>query len=288
MTINPACFTVRCGDTDRVVPKSRKYSFSPDDLLPLRDKQQRFYPDCTLMNAADMILRLGFWGSSQAIRVSEFEKAIRDVCDRIPESALEVDPTASEIERIKHASKVCLALLVFAASGGRRRLHHIVKSMHKLVLALDDRVNGFDEPLLRVNRSPEKRREDRYAKCVKTWCAIACSVLIAMELPKGAAAEKIASIINKHKLLPSKISGTSIVARSVINWMRRWEDGDLVFLGDADTEFHKSFDYFDKGHKAAARQKVLEILTERLIERKKYRLFTEEEFPNPDVVRAGP
>ena len=159
---------------------------------------------------------------------------------------------------------------------GRSDLLPIVRSMHKLVVAIDERERGFDEPLLDVNKSPRSLREDRYTRCVKTQCAMAARALIAVGLTQSSAAEAVAKVVNRNVFLPVKRSGLSVVARSVINWMTRWDAGDLTFWCDPDIEFRLALGLFEEGKPKAAQRCVLTTLTEILKERWKYRLYPEE------------
>jgi hypothetical protein len=58
--------------------------------------------------------------------------------------------------------------------------------------------------------------------------------------------------------------------------MARFENGDLKFIGSADSEFRDAFDHFDQGRPSAARRKLLAVLTDRLNERKNYQLYPTE------------
>jgi hypothetical protein len=183
------------------------------------------------------------------------------------------DPAASDMEAFRRALKICLALVVFAAMGGRRDLQHIIKSLHLGVLAAEDRSRGVDEPLLRARRSPSNPREDQYSRCVKTWSAMACLALVSMGMSRKEAARKVADVVNKHGFLPPKRSGISVVPRSVLNWVARWHDGDLKFYGYAEYEFSEAFHLLDQGRCGAARRKLLSVLIDRLNERKNFQLY---------------
>ena len=177
----------------------------------------------------------------------------------------EADPTTSDIEAFGRALKFCLALVVFASIGGRDDLRHILQSLHMGVLAVEDRLRGVDEPLLRAKHSPTAGREDQYVKCVRTWSAMAALALVEMGMPRKQAAKKVAGNgVELTPILPPKRSGLTVVPRSVVNWMTRWEDGDLKYFGDARSEFRDAFLLLDQGHaKGAERNKLLAILAER-------------------------
>jgi hypothetical protein len=93
---------------------------------------------------------------------------------------------------------------------------------------------------------------------------------------KKKAAAKVADVVNKQQFLPPKRSGISIVPRSVLNWMARWDEGDLRYLGYAWMEFRDAFELSDQGRSKAAERKLLEILVERVTERKNFKLFPRE------------
>jgi len=196
------------------------------------------------------------------------------IFDLIPKSVLAIDSRVSELERFKHSVKVCLAILVFGARGGRRRdLEEIIKSLHKLVVAIDTRLHGFAEPLLNINRSPRNRRDDRYTTCVKTWCAVAGHTLLKMNMNQDSAARAIAEVVNKNKFLRPKSTGIAVVPRSITNWMREWDEGRLLFINPVDFEFKEALDLAGKGKILTARRRVIKILTERLYERKEFQLY---------------
>jgi hypothetical protein len=264
-----------------IAPKSRKIVITADDLLPLRAAgEEQYCPDFTLRWAAQLILGVGPWGDT-SLRWSDADSdaeqlaaAVSAIFDLIPKGVLEIDAQASELERFKHSVKVCLAILVSGARGGRRSdLEEIIKSLHKLVVAIDTRLHGFEEPLLNINRSPKNRRDDRYTVCVKTWCAIAGHTLLKMNMNQDSAARAIADVVNKNKFLRPKISGIAVVPRSIKNWMRAWHEGRLSFVSDAETEFREALDLAEKGKIPSARRLVTKILTERLYERKKFQLY---------------
>jgi hypothetical protein len=278
MSTGPSHITFKYSNDHRVVPKNRTWSISPEDLLLLREAGANEQPDWCLRTAAELTLRLGPWADNngQATGVNEFASLVRGMFDHIPQHALVLDSAASELETIKFSVRVCLALMVFAAMGGRRDLQYLIRSVHKLMVAIDERTHGFDEPLLQVSRSSKSAREDRYAKCVKTWCAMAGHSLVAMGVPKRLATARVADVVNKNEFLPPKRSGVSVVPRSVMNWMTRWDNGDLKFMGDADTEFRDAFDNLNKGYPLIAQRKVLTLLAKRLTERRKFQLFPQE------------
>jgi hypothetical protein len=204
-----------------------------------------------------------------------FAARVRDVFDAIPPAALVANPAQSEMEAFRQALKISLALVVFAAIGGRRDLHHILKLLHMGVLAVDERSRGVDEPFLRAIRSPRSPREDHYTKCVKTWCAMAGHALISMGMPRKEAARKVADVVNRHAFLPRKRSGISVGWRSVLNWMARWDDGDLRFCPPS-IAFGDAFNLLEQGQPSAAQRKLLNLLIEGLNERKNFQLYPRE------------
>jgi hypothetical protein len=249
-----------------------KVRFGPEDFLRLRDKHPGLYPDSALRFSAELILCFTSFSDRDG-----FAARLREVFDAIPVRALEADPTTSDIEAFGRALKFCLALVVFASIGGRDDLRHILQSLHMGVLAVEDRLRGVDEPLLRAKHSPTAGREDQYVKCVKTWSAMAALALVEMGMPRKQAAKKVADVLNRHQFLPPKRSGLTVVPRSVVNWMTRWEDGDLKYFGDARSEFRDAFLLLDQGHAKGAERKLLAILAERLSERRDFQLFPREE-----------
>jgi hypothetical protein len=248
-----------------------KVRFGPEDLLRMRDRHPGFYPDSALRFSAELILCFTSFEDRDVLAVR-----LRDAFDAIPVQALAADPTACEIEAFASALKLCLALVVSASVGGRRDLQHIIRSLHMGVLAVEDRLLGFDEPLLQAKRSPSAKREDKYTKCVKTWCAMAGLSLVSMGVPRSKAAAKVAHVMNKHRFLPPKRSGISVVPRSVLKWMARWENGDLKYFGEATYEFRDAFVLSERGRAKAAEQKLLGILVERVTESKNFQLYPRE------------
>jgi hypothetical protein len=55
--------------------------------------------------------------------------------------------------------------------------------------------------------------------------------------------------------------------------MTRWEEGDLKFPGDPNGEFEVAFKLLAQRQPDAARRKLLEILRDRLQERKNFQLY---------------
>src|ERR1700730_10128606 len=98
--------------------------FGAADLLPLRGDDPTEKPDWSLRTSAEWTL-LQEWNDRET-----FATRLREVFDAIPQKALAANPAASEMEAFKHALKISLSLVVFAAMGGRRDLHHIIKSLH--------------------------------------------------------------------------------------------------------------------------------------------------------------
>ena len=113
-------------------------------------------------------------------------------------------------------------------------------------------------------------------KCVKTWCAIAAHALVLMRCPKKEAARCVAEVVNKQKFLLPKRSGISVDPRSVLNWMARWDDGDLKVFNDGWCAFHEAFDLFNQGQPRAARHKLLNVLSDLLDERRNFQMYPEE------------
>jgi hypothetical protein len=248
-------------------PKHPKgISFGSMDFLRYREASQIEQPDQLMQLAAGNILRLGWYDKAFAARV-------RDVFDAIPLKALEIETGLSELETFRQVLMIALALVVHAGMGGRRDLHHIIQSLHKGVLAIDDRMRGVDEPFLRARYDPKRPREDDYVKCVKTWCAMAGHALLAMGVSKKEAAKGLADVVNRHKFLPAKVSGNSVGLRSVMIWMAKWDNGDYKALYDPWQEFRDAFEIFDQGRPIAARRKLLEVLTHRLRDRRNFRLY---------------
>jgi hypothetical protein len=245
--------------------------FGPEDFLRMREKHPRWYPDSALRISAELILCF-----TSIKDMDGFAVRLREAFEAIPVKAVATDPTASDIETFGRALKFCLALVVLASIGGRDDLRHILQSLHKGVVAVEDRLRGFDEPLLRARHSPTAGREDQYVKCVKTWSAMAALTLVEMGMPRKQAAKKVADVLNRNQFLPPKRSGITVVPRSVVNWMARWEDGDLKYYGDARFEFRDAFLLLDQGHAKGAERKLLAILTERLRERRDFQLFPKE------------
>jgi hypothetical protein len=226
------------------------------------------------------MLGVGPYGNtSLPLRVShshaqKLSTAVSAVLDVIPKSVLEIDEQGSELERFKHSVKVCLAILVFGARGDRiNDLQEIIKALHKLVVAIDTRLHGFEEPLLNINWSPKNRRDGRYITCVKYWCAIAGHTLLKMKMNQESAARAIAEVVNKNKFLPPKNTGIAIVPRSIKNWMRDWYEGRLPFVNPVEDEFKEAFDLAELGKINSAQRMVIKILTEQLIERREYHLY---------------
>ena len=245
-------------------------TFGADDFLRWRQKGAREQPDDALFTAATLTLQLGNWTS--------FKARARELFAAIPPAVLAADPAESEMEAFRRALKISLAVVVFAADDRREPQHiilqHLIKSLHKGVLAIEERSRGVDEPFLRATRSPTSPRENQYTKCVKTWCAMAGHALVSMGTPREEAAGNVADIVNKHKFLPTKRSGISIGPRSVLNWMARWDDGDLKF--PYQDEFGDAFHLLDQGRPSAARRKLLKMLTDCLNERKNFQMYPPE------------
>jgi hypothetical protein len=246
-------------------------TFRADDFLRWREKGAPKQPDDALFRAAELTLQLGDWES--------FKACARDLFAAIPPAVLAADPAESEMESFRRALKISLAVVVFAADDRREPQHiilqHIIKSLHKGVLAIEERSRGVDEPFLRATRSPTSPRENNYTKCVKTWCAMAGHALVSMGIPREEAAGNVADLVNRHKFLPPKRSGISIGPRSVLNWMARWDDGDLKFIWRPD-DFGDAFQLFDQGKPSAARRKLLKMLTDHLNERKNFQMYPSE------------
>ena len=250
-----------------ISPKNPKGNrFLPNDFLRLRQNNQLEQPDQVMQIAAGSILRLSWFDKS-------FAASIRQVFDAIPHKALEIEAGASELKSFGEALKIALALVVHAAMGGRSDLHHIIKTLHKGVLAVDDRLRGVDEPFFRAGYDPKSPREDDYVRCVKTWCAMAGHALVAMGTPKNEAAKSVAGVVNGHGFLQPKANGISVVPRSVMKWMARWDNGDLKALYDPWQEFADAFEILNQGRPLAARHKLLKVLADRLNERKSFRSY---------------
>jgi hypothetical protein len=255
---------------DTIKPKNPEgMTFGADDALRWRTKGAREQPDDALFTAATWTLQLGDWTS--------FKARARELFAAIPPAVLAADPAESEMEAFRRALKISLAVVVFAADDRREPQHiilqHLIKSLHKGVLAIEERSRGVDEPLLRATRSSTSPRENQYTKCVKTWCAMAGHALVSMGISEKEAAGNVADIVNRHKFLPPKRSGISIGLRSVLNWMARWNDGDLKFPCYPEVEFGDAFHLLDQGNPNVARRKLLKILTDRLNERKNFQMY---------------
>jgi hypothetical protein len=134
--------------------------------------------------------------------------------------------------------------------GVRHDLQHVLRSLHMGVLAVEDRLRGIDEPLLRASYSPTAIRGDHYTKCVKTWSAIALLALVTLGVPKTRAAKEVADVLNNHQFLPAKRSGKSITPRSVVNWVARYVAGDLKFVNNPEWEFQEALVLSDQGRRA--------------------------------------
>jgi hypothetical protein len=178
MSDDPVQATRKGPDLGRIWPKNPK-GVGVDDLLRTRGSDPAFHPDGSLRMIAHMVLPFESYSETCA-----FGDRLGNVFDAIPQEALAADPAESDTEAFARALKFCLALITLASMGGRTRLGHVLTSLHKGVVAVDDRLRGIDEPLLGAIRSPSAARDDHYARCVKTWCAMAGWSLVSMGVPK--------------------------------------------------------------------------------------------------------
>lgn len=274
MSMDSAQETQKKSRYGTIWPKhSEGITFGANDFLRLKDHpDNQMEPDGALQIGASCILRLSAGDNAFASRV-------RAVFDAIPQKALEIEAGTTDLKAFREALKISLGLVVYAAVGGRRDLQPIIRILHMGVLAVDERLRGVDEPVLRANYSPNGPRDDDYVKCVKTWCAMAGHALVAMGVPRKEAAKSVANVVNTHEFLPIKRSGKSVVPRSIVNWMVSWDNGDLKFLGDAATQFREAFDILDQSRANAAQRKLLQILVDRLHERKSFQLYPKETSP---------
>src|SRR5262249_13201615 len=111
--------------------------------------------------------------------------------------------------------------------------------------------------LARTPRSADAGREDNYQKVVKSFAVLACSALIRINVKKPEAERLIANHITMGKFLPPKEPDQSAAGpRSISNWRKRYERGDLPPLILPSRQF---LELFPKGS-IGNPQRVLELL----------------------------
>jgi hypothetical protein len=191
--------------------------------------------------------------------------------DAVPPSALVISPTDSMRARFKRALEVCIGIVGLAmlehrglSAGGKHRsdFELLFGSLQAGYDALSERDRGFDEPLLRSAwRSSEMPREALYERHIKSMSGIACYVLASFGLPKHVAARKVAKVLNEARLFTGKGPGS----RSVLNWMTRWQNGDLPRVPYYVDFFGEAYWLKKKGRPEAAQREVLRVLAEFII-----------------------
>jgi hypothetical protein len=154
--------------------------------------------------------------------------------DAIPASRLAISPGSDQREVFRFALEICTNMVALAVMDGRRDLERVKLALHAGRVALAERNRGFDEPLLSVRkRSPSDARESFHSLQIKTWCAMACEVLICFGLGERVAAKRVGALIDSNRfrnrlLRPKSPIGKS--DKSILNWRERWKRGDLQKL----------------------------------------------------------
>jgi hypothetical protein len=87
---------------------------------------------------------------------------------------------------------------------------------------------------------------------------MACYVLASFGVPKHVAARKVAKVLNEVRFFNEKGRG----GRSVLNWMFRWQNGDLPILGSYVDFFIDAYYLRNKGRPEAAQREALRVLAE--------------------------
>jgi hypothetical protein len=131
-------------------------------------------------------------------------------------------------QRMKHAVDIQIAI-VGSLLARRPDLFWLFESLMGLSDGLAELEGGFSPPALtRRARSANAPRETTCQKVVKATSVLAWAALVRIGLSKGDAARDIASHLSKGRFLPPKQPDqNSASARSILNWVRRYEAGHL-------------------------------------------------------------
>ena len=111
----------------------------------------------------------------------------------------------------------------------RPDLYWMFESLVSLSDSLAELDAGFSPPVLtRTPRSADAGREDTYQRVVKSFAVLAWSALIRSRVKNSEAGRLVADHLTRGKFLPLKERDQSAAsARTIYNWRKRYENGDL-------------------------------------------------------------
>ena len=131
-------------------------------------------------------------------------------------------------QRMKHAVDIQVAI-VGSVLYRRPDLYWLFDALMGLSDGLAELEAGFSPPaLMRTPRPPDAGRENTYQRVVKSFSVLTWAALVRIGLGKGDAARLIVNHLSKGKFLPPKQPNQSSAGtRSISNWIKRYEAGDL-------------------------------------------------------------
>jgi hypothetical protein len=149
--------------------------------------------------------------------------------DAIPPGVVAITPGTDDREVFRFALEICTNMVALAFMDGRRDLEPIKRALQAGRVALAERNRGFDEPLFRARkRLPGDPRERFCSLQLKTWCAMACTVLIYFGDREHIAAKRVADLLSGDRFNEALQPKSGKSAKSVLNWRERWTRGDLL------------------------------------------------------------
>jgi hypothetical protein len=177
-----------------------------------------------------------------------------------------IDPRASDRDALVMTLEVCMALVLLGKSHGAALMERALFNCRE---AMEERDNGFDEPLLRKRpRSRHSSRQTGSEYHFKMWAGLIHGLLMSeLGFKETEAANRVAKHIDDHNLLPRKVKGKCARSKSILNWHRSaMEEKDLfaVFLQVEYFRPHmtKAWELRDQGSRDAAAKSLLRVLTD--------------------------
>ena len=174
------------------------------------------------------------------------------------------EPTSPDLTRQQMKQAVDIQLAIVGSVLGRRPdLGWLFMTLVSLSDGLLQLERGFSPPaLIRRRRTAKEPRETTYQKLVKALSVLAWAALVRIGVKKGDAARMIAKHLTNGKFLAENPEDQkSTVARSILNWVKRYEFGYLPPLVRVSVEFSKRFTCDCKTDP----KRVLELFTKELI-----------------------